>query len=85
MIGLCPLVLELDRANLDVLAGDGDLLEVTNLVFPLLLEVYAVAVLKLDGLHSLACLCLEELDAAVLREVALCHPSQQVGCAIVQT
>ena len=45
---LCPVVLVLHVAELDGLAGDLNLLEVTQLVLPLLLEVDAVAVGELD-------------------------------------
>ena len=79
-----PVVFILHVTELDFLAGDDDLLEVTHLVLPLLLEVDAVAVGELDRLHLLVGLGLEELDLAVLRQAALCHPSQQVGGAVVQ-
>ena len=44
----CPVVLILNVAELNLLAGDCDLLEVSHLVLPLLLEIYAVAVGELD-------------------------------------
>ena len=45
---LCPVVLVLHVAELDGLTGDLNLLEVTQLVLPLLFEVDAVAVGELD-------------------------------------
>ena len=52
----------------------------SELVLPLLLEVDAVAVGELDALHLLVRLRLQELDLAVLRQAALRHPCEQVGC-----
>ena len=76
---LRPVILVSDVTELDLLAGDLNLLEVSEFVLPLLFEVNAVAIGKLDALHLLVSLRLEELDLAVLRQAALTHPSQQVG------
>ena len=56
----------------------------TYFVFPFLLEIDTVAVLKLDRLHRLAGLGLQELNLSVFRQVTLYHPCQQIRSTVVQ-
>ena len=81
---LCPVVLINNVTELNLLAGNDDLLKVSELVLPLLLKVHAVAIGKLNALHLLVGLRLQELDFTVLRKAALTHPGQKVGSTVVQ-
>ena len=84
MFKLCPCILELHRADLNVLTRDKNLLVVAFLICPVLFEIYAVGASELDGLHHLQGLCLKELNLTILLQETVTHPSHQFGRTVVE-